>query len=125
MRIPSLAGLIWPLILGLGLVACGGSDKSGAAGPAVQVKPAQVAVAPEVLEIYNRSCISCHSSGAGGAPRTGDLADWEPRVALGMELLLEHTFAGFKGMPPMGMCMDCNEEQFVALIEYMAGQPLQ
>ena len=100
------------------LAACGQSDK--AAAPVAPVADAD----PAIMELYNRSCISCHTSGAGGAPRTGDVAAWAPRMEQGRELLLDHTIAGYKGMPPMGMCMDCSEEQFVALIEYMAGQEI-
>ena len=33
-----------------------------------------------------------------------------------------NTINGFNGMPPLGMCMDCGEEEFVALINFMAGQ---
>lgn len=103
------------------LSACGNGDAPQAS--TATVAPVAQA-APEIMALYNRSCISCHRSGAGGAPRTGDTAAWQPRLEQGLDLLLEHTIAGYKGMPPMGMCMDCNEDQFVALIEYMAGQTL-
>ena len=41
------------------------------------------------------------------------------------DALLDHTIDGYKAMPPMGMCMDCSEEQFIALIEYMTGSTLE
>ena len=103
----------------IALTGCGGQTEQT---PAAQLKT--VEAAPEIVQIYNRSCISCHASGAGGAPRTGDQAGWKPRLEQGAELLLDHTMAGFQGMPPMGMCMDCNEEQFLALIEYMAADKI-
>jgi cytochrome c5 len=28
---------------------------------------------------------------------------------------------GYKGMPPLGACMDCTEREFEALIRFMAG----
>ena len=59
-----------------------------------------------------------------GAPQVGDAAAWAPRLAQGDAVLLDHTFNGFKSMPPMGACMDCTEPQYRALIEYMAGTAL-
>ncbi|MCZ6828797.1 MAG: c-type cytochrome [Gammaproteobacteria bacterium] len=76
---------------------------------------------PEVAEIYNRSCRSCHAQGAAQAPLTGDRAAWAPRLEQGMEVLLEHTISGYNGMPPLGMCFDCEEEDFAALITFMSG----
>lgn len=75
----------------------------------------------ELAEIYEYSCYSCHANPQTGAPLTGDGAAWEPRLAKGMDVLLDNTINGFEGMPPLGMCMDCTEDQFVALIEFMSG----
>lgn len=75
----------------------------------------------ELAEIYEYSCYSCHANPQTGAPLTGDVVSWAPRVAKGMDVLLENTINGFEGMPPLGMCMDCSEDQFVALIRFMAG----
>ena len=58
---------------------------------------------------------------AGGAPRTGT-SEWDSRMAKGMDTLLDNTINGYKGMPPLGMCMDCGEEEFEALIRFMAGE---
>jgi cytochrome c5 len=77
--------------------------------------------APEVIAIYNRSCRSCHAQGQGRAPLTGDREAWAPRLAQGMDVLLDHTINSFQGMPAMGMCFDCEEDDFIALINYMSG----
>ena len=98
------------------LIAC--SDEGQ---PARQADEATTAANPRVVELYNRSCRSCHAQGAGWAPRTGDLQAWAPRLQKGAPVLLEHTIDGFKGMPPMGMCFDCNEEDFTKLISFMSG----
>lgn len=71
-------------------------------------------------ERYNKSCVMCHASGAGGAPKTGVVADWEPRLALGMDAMVKSVDQGKGAMPPKGMCMDCSADEFKALIEYMA-----
>lgn len=69
---------------------------------------------------YNQSCTFCHGTGAAGAPKKGDQAAWAPRLQKGMDVLVQNSKNGFKGMPPMGMCNDCTDDQFKALIEYMS-----
>jgi cytochrome c5 len=76
--------------------------------------------AREAATLYNQSCIACHASGAAGAPRKGDAAAWAPRLAQGPETLLKHTKEGINAMPPKGMCMDCTDDEFKALIQYMS-----
>lgn len=70
--------------------------------------------------IYNRSCKSCHTIATTGAPLTGDSQSWQDRMDKGMDQLLDNVINGFGGMPPFGMCMDCEPEQFEALIAFMA-----
>jgi cytochrome c5 len=57
---------------------------------------------------------------ATGAPLTGDVAAWDTRLEKGADVLLENVINGFGGMPPFGMCMDCDADQFDALIQFMA-----
>jgi cytochrome c5 len=38
----------------------------------------------------------------------------------GMDVLVNSVVNGFGGMPPFGLCMDCDERQFEALIQFMA-----
>lgn len=77
----------------------------------------------ELAGIYNRSCRSCHTVAATGAPLTGDVAGWQPRLDKGMDALLDSVVNGFGGMPPFGLCMDCDAQQFEALIVFMASAP--
>lgn len=73
-----------------------------------------------LADLYNRSCISCHSVDGAGAPLTGHTQEWKRRLAIrGMEGLLASTVNGRETMPAMGMCMDCTNEQLEALIAYM------
>lgn len=83
---------------------------------------ANMAVADRPAEtLYNQSCIACHASGAAGAPRTGDVAAWQKKLdEKGMEKLVANTRQGINGMPPKGMCMDCTDSEFEALIKLMA-----
>jgi len=69
---------------------------------------------------YNKTCVVCHAAGAAGAPKTGVAAEWEPRMAKGMDAMVESVDKGMNAMPPKGMCFDCSADDFKALIEYMA-----
>lgn len=75
--------------------------------------------ASDVENLYKTSCTFCHTSGAAGAPKTGDKAAWAPRMEKGMDTLVANTRKGIGAMPPMGMCNQCSDEDFKALIEYM------
>ena len=70
--------------------------------------------------IYNRSCFSCHAAGVADAPVPGDAEAWAPRIAKGEALLLESVRVGMPpGMPPMGLCMSCSDEDLAAAIDFM------
>ena len=74
-------------------------------------------------DTYNRYCFSCHAAGVAGAPRTGDAAAWAPRIAKGSELLLQTSKSGIPpGMPVMGLCTRCSDEEMAAAIEYMVSR---
>lgn len=110
------------LMFSVMLVACGKGPEStpaAAAGSAVNLRPADAALA----SVYDQSCKACHATPASGAPQTGDRAAWAPRLAQGMGTLLEHTVSGYKGMPPLGSCGDCSEDEFAALIRFMSAEP--
>lgn len=68
---------------------------------------------------WARSCALCHVTGNAGAPRVGNSEEWAPRLAQGMDVLLQHTLEGFNDMPPLGYCMACERDDFAALIEFM------
>ena len=69
---------------------------------------------------YEKSCKLCHSAGLMGAPKTGDVAAWAPRLEKGTEVLMKHIKEGFNAMPPKGTCMDCTDEDFQKLLEKMS-----
>ncbi|MFT5579307.1 MAG: cytochrome c5 [Paraglaciecola psychrophila] len=77
-----------------------------------------------IARVYNTSCISCHARGNAGAPRAHNVEDWQPKLAKGMAVLLANVKNGFGTMPAKGMCYDCDDEQLLALINYMAAPVL-
>jgi cytochrome c5 len=78
------------------------------------------AMAEPDMDKYNKSCAVCHATGAANAPKTGDAAAWEPRMAKGMDVMVASVTNGMNAMPPKGMCFDCSAEDYQAIIEYMA-----
>ncbi len=86
--------------------------------PAVATTP-PAAAARSGEQIYNGTCAACHNSGAAGAPKPGDKAAWEPRIARGADSMLQNVINGLKAMPPKGLCMDCSDDDLKTVIEYM------
>jgi cytochrome c5 len=87
---------------------------------ALLILSAASAVAEPNMDKYNKSCVVCHASGAANAPKTGDAAAWEPRLAKGMDAMMQSVENGLNAMPPKGMCFDCSAEDYQALIEFMS-----
>lgn len=81
---------------------------------------AMVAHAEPNMEKYNKSCAVCHDQGVAGAPKTGDVAAWEPRLAKGDEAIMASIKNGLNAMPPMGMCFDCTDEEYMELVKHMS-----
>ena len=70
-------------------------------------------------DVYNASCMACHATGAGGAPKTGDVAAWKPRIAQGADTLHKHAIAGFNAMPAKGLCMTCSDDEVIAAVDFI------
>jgi cytochrome c5 len=103
------------------LVLTGCDEPPSTASPESEAQSRQLQpLDSEIAAIYERSCRSCHTIAASGAPLTGDKLAWASRREKGMDVLLDSVINGFGGMPPFGLCMDCSAQQFEALIHFMA-----
>jgi cytochrome c len=81
-------------------------------------------------QVYNAVCIACHAPpGVGGAPALGDRDAWAPRIAQGMDTLIDHALHGFTGskgvMPRKGERVDLSDEEIIGAVEYMVAQVAQ
>lgn len=120
-RLRPLLGTL--VCVGVGQVALADPEK-----PSAPIATAEVAAAPLTgLEVYNEICIACHAApGVGGAPALGDHEAWAPRLAQGMDTLIDHALHGFSGsagiMPRKGGRNDLSDEEIIAAIEYMVEQ---
>jgi len=70
-------------------------------------------------KIYTTYCAACHTTGAGGAPKMGDLAKWKPLIKLGMNALTKTAIRGINAMPPKGTCSDCSNAEIQSAVEYI------
>ncbi|MCY3802828.1 MAG: c-type cytochrome [Gammaproteobacteria bacterium] len=87
---------------------------------AEKTEPVLVAAAEEkpVEEIY-QACAVCHGSGVLNAPKLGDKAGWEPRLAKGVEQLYANAINGIGTMPPKGGRLDFSDEDIRRVVDYM------
>jgi cytochrome c5 len=69
-----------------------------AAAPAAKAE----AKADAVPALYTQACAVCHVAGVAGAPKFGDKAAWQPRLALGVDGLTASVIKGKGAMPPRG-----------------------
>jgi cytochrome c5 len=120
-------------VVGSGSDAGKGVNEMQAAAIAERIKPVarvnvgaastEVAAAPAAArsgkEVFGAVCTACHSTGAAGAPKVGDKAAWEPRVAQGMDALMHSAINGKGAMPPRGGNPAVTDEELKATIEYM------
>jgi cytochrome c5 len=73
-------------------------------------------------QVYNASCLACHSTGVAGAPKVGDQAGWASRAAKGLDAMTATAISGINAMPPKGTCADCSDQELKAAIEYMLSE---
>lgn len=90
-----------------------------AAPAAVAAAPAAAGGARSGEDVYKATCFMCHGTGAAGAPKVGDAAAWAPRIATGMDALMNSALNGKNAMPARGTCANCSDDELKASIEYM------
>ncbi|MEH6516199.1 MAG: c-type cytochrome [Halioglobus sp.] len=108
------------LLTGLLLVGCGNPGLSSADAAKESASRLLMPEDQALATVYKRSCRNCHTIAATGAPLTGDHAGWAPLMEKGLDVLVDNVVSGIGGMPPFGLCMACDAEQFEALITFMA-----
>lgn len=74
-------------------------------------------------KLFSQACADCHLREGVSVPVLGEDADWEKRRARGFESLLASTINGVGNMPPLGTCSACTEDDFRALISFLARLP--
>lgn len=93
----------------------------GEAAPAAAAAGAS-ATARSGEDVVKAVCGMCHASGAAGAPKIGDKAAWAPRIAQGVNVLVQHAMSGIRAMPPKGTCAACSDAEIKGAVEYLVSQ---
>ncbi|KZZ47070.1 cytochrome C [Oleiphilus sp. HI0118] len=96
----------------VGSVCVEGED-CGSASAAVASGPRD----PE--ELYNGVCAGCHTTGALGAPKLGDVADWTARMDKGLDQVIANAINGINAMPAKGTCATCSDDDIANAVKYM------
>ncbi len=111
----------------IGRLAIAGQDNSALAiigSAAAMTAPAVSTAVLSGAEVYKGTCLACHGTGVGGAPKYGDRAAWAPRLAQGAALLHQHALAGLTGkagvMPAKGGRADLSDQSVINAVDYIA-----
>jgi cytochrome c5 len=114
-------------VAGDGTPEAASTEAAPAAQPATMPEPAPAesaateqaaAKAIDGKSLYS-ACAACHATGAAGAPILGDAAAWGPRLAGGIDTLVNNAINGKGAMPPKGGSMHLSNDEIRAIVEYM------
>jgi cytochrome c5 len=72
-------------------------------------------------QMYNGACMACHAAGVAGAPKPGNVADWAPRLAKGLDALTASAINGIGIMAPRGGTQ-YDDDQIRSIVNFMTGQ---
>ncbi len=103
----------------------GMTEKTKAAAGMAEKKVADAAPATAAgdskkgKETYTQVCHVCHATGIAGAPKFGDKAAWQPRIATGMDAMYKAALEGLNAMPPKGGRTDLPDADIKAAVDYM------
>lgn len=70
-------------------------------------------------DVFKAQCTACHTSGAAGAPKLGDVGAWAPRIKTGFEALVNSALKGKGAMGPQGGG-DFEDLEIARAVVYMA-----
>jgi cytochrome c5 len=73
-------------------------------------------------EVVDTVCISCHGSGAKGAPKIGDKKAWSKQAAQGLTGLTQNALSGIRQMPSHGGNPGLSDFEIELAITYMVNQ---
>ena len=73
-------------------------------------------------EVYNSACMSCHASGAAGAPMAGNKNQWSDRIAKGNETLYASAINGIGVMPAKGGISTLTDDEVKSAVDYLISE---
>ena len=69
--------------------------------------------------VFNRTCLTCHGNSVRDAPRIGDMHVWQPRLAQGLDVLIEHALNGHGRMPAKGGYSTLTDREVSSAVAYV------
>ena len=72
-------------------------------------------------QVFAAQCSACHTAGALGAPKLGDIDAWAPRLKAGFDTLVHSALAGKGQMPPQGGG-DFSDYEIARAVVFMTGK---
>jgi len=99
----------------------GGALFVGAACIAPQAAEAQSG-ARSGKQVVEAGCVSCHGTGANGAPKIGDHEAWEARATQGLTSLTQHALTGIRKMPAHGGNLALTDFEIARAVTYMVNR---
>ena len=93
-----------------------------ASNPTFKNEVIEVSSSKSGKDIYNSVCMSCHMSGAAGAPITGKVDQWSARIAKGNDTLYNNAINGIGVMPAKGGLMSLSDDAVKLAVDYMIDQ---
>ena len=73
-------------------------------------------------QLVKTRCVTCHEDAKTGAPRLGDFPAWRPRLAKGVETLVQSAISGHKNMPSRGGMASLSDSEIRASVTYVVVQ---
>lgn len=75
------------------------------------------------MTLLTNNCVQCHANQETGAPLMGQSEHWQYVRERSDDEVLINVVQGIRGMPPLGYCSACTEEDLKVLIQFMTGGP--
>ena len=73
-------------------------------------------------DVYKNVCMSCHTSGAAGAPVIGNGAQWSERLSKGKDTLYANAINGIGVMPARGGVSSLSDEEVKLAVDYILSE---
>ena len=85
--------------------------------------PSYAAADDRQIKLLTNNCLQCHVNAESTAPIIGVAEDWKAVREQGEEETLKNVVLGIRGMPPLGYCSACSEQDLRQLVRLIAGFP--
>ncbi|MGB5733111.1 MAG: c-type cytochrome [Thiohalocapsa sp.] len=122
-NIATATAVAFSVLISALVTGCGAQDSDTSTGP--KMPRFADAALNEGRSVWMGTCRACHLLGVAGAPAVTDYANWEPRIAKGMQALYKGPINGIKGndgkykMPPRAGNDRLSDRQIEQAADYM------